>query len=175
MPLQASTAGLLGRFAPSGFALCARILSRFAPLGFVLRTCILGRFAPSGFCASHSHSQSLCSLGLRALHSHPQSLCSLEIFKKKKSVSQSTQNALKRVKMQKIFFYSFWPITRFARSAKFTKIFEKNKCVSIDSKCSETHRNAKKNFYPFDRLRASRVAQSPSGVAQWNFNTINRT
>ena len=40
-----------------------------------------------------------------------------------------------------------------------TKIFEKKKCVSIDSKCSETHRNAKKKFYPFDRLRASRVAQ----------------
>ena len=30
-------------------------------------------------------------------------------------------------------------------------------------------------FYPFNRLRASRVAQSPSGVAQLNFNTINRT
>ena len=62
-----------------------------------------------------------------------------------------------------------------------TKIFGKLKCVSIDSKCSETHRNAKKKkkkkkkMYPFDRLRASRVAQSPSGVAQWNFNTINRT
>ena len=39
-------------------------------------------------------------------------------------------------------------------------------CVSIDSKCSETHRNAKKNCYPFARLRASRVAQSASGEAQ---------
>ena len=38
-------------------------------------------------------------------------------------------------------------VSRFA----LTKIFEKkNKCVSIDSKCSEMHRNAKKNFYPFD-------------------------
>ena len=43
---------------------------------------------------------------------------------RKKSVSQLTRNALKRIEMQK------------------------------------------KNFYPFDRLRASRVAQSPSGVAQ---------
>ena len=42
---------------------------------------------------------------------------------RKKSVSQSTQNAPKRIEMQK-------------------------------------------KFYPFDRLRASRVAQSPSGVAQ---------
>ena len=46
-----------------------------------------------------------------------------KIFEKK-SVSQSTRNALKRIEMQKKF------------------------------------------FYPFDRLRASRVAQSPSGVAQ---------
>ena len=61
-----------------------------------------------------------------ALHTHKN-------FWEKKSVSQSTQNALKRIEMQK------------------------------------------KIFYPFDRLRASRVAQSPSGVAQWNFNTINRT
>ena len=60
VPLQASPAGLLGRFAPS--ALCARILGRFAPSGFAL-----------------------------------------------------------------------------------TKIFKK-KCVSIDSKWSKTHRNAKKIF-----------------------------
>ena len=47
--------------------------------------------------------------------------------------------------------------------------FRKKKCVSIDWKCSETHRNVKKKKkknYPFDRFRASRVAQSPSGVAQ---------
>ena len=43
--------------------------------------------------------------------------------------------------------------------------FRKKKCVSIDSKCSETQRNAKNKFYPFDPLRASRVAQSPSGEA----------
>ena len=39
-------------------------------------------------------------------------------------------------------------ILRFA----LTKIFEKIKCVSIDSKCSETRKNAKKKkifFYPF--------------------------
>ena len=47
-----------------------------------------------------------------------------------------------------------------------TRKFSKKKSVSIDSKCSETHRNAKKSFYPFDRLRASPVAQSPSSVAQ---------
>ena len=51
-------------------------------------------------------------------------------------------------------------LARFAR-ARFTlrahENFRKKKCVSIDSK---------KIFYPFDRLRASRVAQSPSGVAQ---------
>ena len=49
-----------------------------------------------------------------------------ENFRKKKSVSQSTRNALKRIEMQK----------------------------------------KKQKIYPFDRLRASRVAQSPSGVAQ---------
>ena len=42
-----------------------------------------------------------------------------------------------------------------------TKIFEKNKCVSIDSNCSETHRNAKINFTPL-----THYAQSPSGEAQ---------
>ena len=63
--LPASPAGLLGRFAPSGFALASRShLARFA----------LARFA---------------------LRAH-------ENFRKK-SVSQSTQNALKLVKMQKKF------------------------------------------------------------------------
>ena len=47
-----------------------------------------------------------------------------------------------------------------------TKIFEKKKCVLIDSKCSKTLRNAKN--HPFDPW-------CPSGVVQWNFNTINRT
>ena len=52
--------------------------------------------------------------------------CSLRAHEnfRKKSVSQSTRNALKRIKMQK------------------------------------------KIFYPFDRLRALRVPQSPSGIAQ---------
>ena len=36
---------------------------------------------------------------------------------RKKSVSQSTQNALKRIDMQKKNL-PLWPITRFARSAK---------------------------------------------------------
>ena len=53
--------------------------------------------------------------------------------------------------------------------------FHKKKCVSIDSKCSETHKNAHKIFYPFDPLRALRIAQNPADVAQLNFNTINRT
>ena len=67
-------------------------------------------------------------------------------------------------------------LARFAR-ARFAlraheNFREKKKCVLIDTKCSETHRNAKKKkkkkkkIYPFDQLRASRVAQSPSGVAQ---------
>ena len=73
---------------------------------------LLGRFAPSGFVLA---SRSLRSRAFRASRSQKFS---------KKSVSQSTQNALKRVKMQT------------------------------------------KNFTPFDRLRASRVVQSPSGIAQ---------
>ena len=36
LPLQANPAGLLGRFAPSGFVLRTHILSRFAPLAFVV-------------------------------------------------------------------------------------------------------------------------------------------
>ena len=98
--LPASPAGLLGRFAPSGFALCARI--------------------------------SLASLA---------------------------------------------HVSRFA----LTKIFEKKKCVSIDSKCSETRKNAKKNFFtPFDPLRASRVARSSRkfskkiSVSQSTRNTLKR-
>ena len=45
------------------------------------------------------------------------------------------------------------------------KNLRKKMCISIDSKCSETQK-CKKKIYPFDRLRASRVEQSPSGVAQ---------
>ena len=62
MPLRASPAGLLGRFAPSGFA---------------------------------------------------SSVASLHRNFRKKSVSQSTPNGLKRIKMQK---KNFTPLTRFARS-----------------------------------------------------------
>ena len=45
-----------------------------------------------------------------------------------------------------------------SRSRKFSK----KKCVSIDSKCSGTRKHAetKKNFYPFDPLRDSRIARS---------------
>ena len=66
-------------------------------------------------------------------------------------------------------------LARFARARFALRAHEnfrkKKKCVSIDSKCSETHRNAKKKKkkkknYPFDPLHALRLAQSPSGVAQ---------
>ena len=39
----------LGRFASSGFALCAHILGRFTPSSFVLCIRILSHFAPCGF------------------------------------------------------------------------------------------------------------------------------
>ena len=116
MPLQASPAGLLGRFAsfgfvlrarilgrftPSGFMLCTRILSRFAPSGFMLRTLILNRFAPSGFGFRALHPQSLRSFELRALRWH---VIHAKIFEKI-SVSQLAQNALKRIEMQKKKLY----------------------------------------------------------------------
>ena len=63
-------------------------------------------------CALRSHSQSLRSLRLCAWRSHPQSLRSLELrahknFQKKISLSQSTRKALKRIEIQKNFFYPF--------------------------------------------------------------------
>ena len=70
VPLQASPAGLLGRFAPLGLALRARILDHFAPSGFMLRNRILNRFAPSGFVFRALHPQSLRSFELRALRWH---------------------------------------------------------------------------------------------------------
>ena len=83
--LPASPAGLLGRFAPSGFALRARIALA---------------------------SRSLRSRAFRASRSRKFS---------KKSVSQSTQNALKRVKMQKKLFYAFHPLRAERRSANFER------------------------------------------------------
>ena len=68
MPLQASPTKLLGHFAPSGFALCARIL-----------LASLTRF---------SQSQKFS----------------------KKSMSQSAQNALKRIEMQT---KNFTPLTHY--------------------------------------------------------------
>ena len=56
---------------------------------------LLGRFAPSGFALT-------------------------KIFGKK-SVSQSTRNALKRVKMQKQLFYAFHPLRAERRSANFER------------------------------------------------------
>ena len=113
MPLQASPAGLLGRFAPSGFALRAHILSRAS-----------------------------CTLGLRAFHSHytfsvgslPWALCFALTFSFA-SLPRASRFALAS------------SVALLPRASRFalTKIFEKNKCVSIDSKCYKTHRNAKKN------------------------------
>ena len=73
------------------------------PRSWRLHSRLLSRFAPSipGLRASHSHSQSLRSLGL----------CARKNLKKK-SVSQSTWNALKRIEMQKNLL--LWPDTRFA-------------------------------------------------------------
>ena len=89
------------------------LTSHFVPLRLALRgysvASLPRRFAPSALRASRSHSRSL-----RALRSNSRSLRSLEIFKKK-SVSQSTQNGLKRIKMQKNFFTL---LTRFARSER---------------------------------------------------------
>ena len=96
LPLQASHAALLGRFAPSGFALCARILSRFALLGFVLRTRFLSCFAPFGFALASSVASLLRAL--RFVHAIRASRS--QKFLKKISVSQLTQNALKHIKMQ---------------------------------------------------------------------------
>ena len=107
VPLQASHEGLIGRFAPSALhALCSHSWSLCSLRPRVLR----------------SHSWSLRSLGLCTLCSHSRSLCSLAFCAsrsrkfKKKIVSQSTQNGLKRIEMQKKFFYPFDSL-RFARSA----------------------------------------------------------
>ena len=70
---------------------------------------LLGRFAPSDF-----------ALASRSLRSQRFALRAHKNFRKKKSVSQSTQNALKRVKMQKKFFTPFDSIraSRVARSSR---------------------------------------------------------
>ena len=52
-----------------------------------------------------------------------------------------------------------YSVASLPRRFALTKIFKKKKCVSIDSKWSKTHRNAKRNFYPFDLLCALCVAQ----------------
>ena len=101
MPLQASPAGLLGRFAPSE---------------------------------------------LRAPRSHFRSLRSLKIFKKK-SVSQSTPNGLKRIKMQKTFFT---PLTRFARSAASATL--PTPAVASRPRASRSHSQSLRSI----KLRASR-------------------
>ena len=64
-------------------------------------------------------------------------------------------------------------LARFARvrfALRAHENFREKKSVSqltqIKSKCSETHTLIIEKMYSFDPLRASRVAQSPSGVAQ---------
>ena len=99
------------------------------------------------------------------------------------SLSQHTQF----LKMRMIFFWNFDTLNRTntltscslrsrafcaSRSRKFSK---KKVCLNRLKMLWNAKQCKKKKIYPFDRLRASRVAQSPSGVAQWNFNTINRT
>ena len=73
---------------------------------------------------------SVASLPL-ALRFHSQSLLSLWLCAFILSRFASSSFALSRVS-----------------SFTLTKIFEKNKCISINLKCSETHRNAKKMFTP---------------------------
>ena len=122
VPLQASPAWLLGRFAPSGFALAFWITllpwASYFALAFwiaslLLASCVALAFSvallPQAMC---SHSRWLCNLELRTLGSND--------------------------------------CARFALCAH-------QKCVSIDSKRSETHRNAK-NYY-FDPVRATRSAK----------------
>ena len=84
---------------------------------------------------------------------------------------QLTQNTLKRVKMQKKFT-PFDPLCA-SRVARSSRKFSKKKSVS------QSTRNAlkriemqKKNLYPFDRLRASRVAQSASAKREWRSATL---
>ena len=81
-------------FALSDFVLRTRVYynGHFAPSGFALCTRIIGRFAPS--------SLALCAHILLALLTTFRALRSRK-FLTKKSVSQSSRNALKRIEMQK--------------------------------------------------------------------------
>ena len=83
----------------------------------------------------------------------------LEIFKK--SVSQSTRNALKRIEMKKKFTLYEWhfPLPQNAQCLK-------KKSVSQSTRIALKRIENQKKIYPFDPLRASRIAQSPSGEAQ---------
>ena len=118
MPLQASSTGLLDRFAPWGFA--TYILSRFAPSGasgFALAFSVALRFVLAFSIASLPRAMdfAFCAPILLALLAHFLCLTLSKIFKK--SVSQSTQNALKCIKIQTQFLH-LWLSMRFARSAK---------------------------------------------------------
>ena len=91
---------------------------------------------------------SLC--WLRASRSHLArarfALRTHKIFQKK-SVSQSTRNALNREKSQKKFFTPFDPL-RALRSAKFTKIFEKKISVSQSTQNALKRIDMQKRFLP---------------------------
>ena len=67
----------------------------------------------------------------------------------------------------RIWLASLARVLRFA----LTKIFEKKKCVSIDSKCSETHRYAKKKFlplWPITRFARSAKPERRSAMKFYN-------
>ena len=60
-----------------------------------------------------------------------------------------------------------WSLRSLAFCASRSRKFFFKKCVSIDSKWSKTHRNAKKFFfYPFDSLRTRFTRNAASGKAQ---------
>ena len=95
----------------------------------------------------------------------------MKVFEKK-SVSQSTQNALKHVKMQTFFLID--PL-RASRVAQSSRKFSKKICVSQSTRNTlKRIEMQKKNFYPFHRLRASRVAQRASGEAQPYLHHVTR-
>ena len=106
---------------------------------------LLTRFARSAASAASGEAQpylplrSLRSLRLRALRSHYQSLCSIRLRTSRSLCSLGA---------------SRFPLA--FSVASLPRNFQKKKCVSIDSKWSKTHKNAKKNFFtPLTRFARS--------------------
>ena len=105
-------------------------------------------------------------------------LCAHKNYPKKKSVSQSTQNALKRVKMLKNLL-PLWPIMRFALSVKFTKIFEKKSVSQSTQNALKRVKMQKKNypFWPITRFARSakfRKIFEKKSVSQSTRNALKR-